>query len=177
MTYKTNPLKADTDGDGVDDGTEVAFGTDPLKAELPTVFTNLVIQAFTGGDPGEGLDLQGNFLYAFNVSSDGAAGKAGDADFTADNAPGIKVTAQNDIPNWDTPAFGDTANDQVLNKVMQGIRWSAAPARWKVELSGLVPKSTYKLQLLFYEQCCIGRGFNVVVDGGCGHCRRVHHPA
>ena len=165
LTYKTDPLKADTDGDGVDDGKEVAFGSDPLKAELPTVFTNIVIQAFSGGDPGEGLDLQGTFLYAFNVSSDGAAGKAGDADFTADNAPGIKVTAQNDIPSWDMPDFGETPNDKVLDKVMQGIRWSAAPARWKVELSGLIPGSTYKLQLLFYEQCCSGRGFNVVVDG------------
>ena len=162
LTYKTDPLKADTDGDGVDDGKEVTFGSDPLKAELPTVLTNIVVQAFTGGDPGEGLDLQGNFLYAFNVSSAGAAGKAGDADFTADNAPGIKVTAPNDIANWDTPEYGDSPADNVIEKVTQSIRYGPTV---RVDLSGLVPGSTYKLQLLFYEKCCMTRGFNLYVDG------------
>src|SRR5204862_1766211 len=124
-TYKTDPLKADTDGDGINDGTEVSLGTDPLKTELPTVLTNIVIQAFTGGDPGEGLDLQGTFKYAVNVSSAGAAGKAGDADFTADNVPGVTVIAPNNIPNWDTPAYGDTAADDVIEKVMQSIRYGS----------------------------------------------------
>jgi len=32
-TYNTDPLEKDTDGDGVDDGDEVEAGTDPLKAE------------------------------------------------------------------------------------------------------------------------------------------------
>ncbi len=164
LTYHTDPFKADTDGDGINDGNEVAWGTDPLTAEPPSQFTNIVVQSFTGGDPGEGLDLLGNFLYAFNVGSPGAAGKAGDANFTADDAPGIQVTASNNIPNWATPEFGDTTNDNVLEFVMQSIRWSAAPARWKVELSGLVPGGTYKVQLLFFEQSSPGRGFNVVVD-------------
>ena len=162
LTSKTDPLKADTDGDGVDDGKEVAFGSDPLKAELPTVFTNIVIQAFSGGDPGEGLDLQGTFLYAFNVSSAGAAGKAGDADFTSDTAPGITVTAPSDIPNWDTPEYGDSPADNVIEKVMQSIRYGPSV---KVELTGLRPGSTYKLQLLFYEQGSATRGFNVYADG------------
>ena len=162
LTYKTDPLKADTDGDGIDDGKEVSVGSDPLKTELPTQFTNIVIQAFTGGDPGEGLDLQGNFLYAFNVSSAGAAGKAGDADFTADNAPGIKVTAPNDIPAWDTPEYGDSPADNVIEKVTQSIRFGPTV---RVELTNLVAGSTYKLQLLFFEQCCGGRGFNVYGDG------------
>ncbi|PYM15158.1 MAG: hypothetical protein DME18_04965 [Verrucomicrobia bacterium] len=138
------------------------MGTDPLKTELPTVLTNIVIQAFTGGDPGEGLDLQGNFLYAFNVSSAGAAGKAGDADFTADNAPGIKVTAPFNIPSWDVPEYGDSPADNVIEKVTQSIRYGPT---MRVDLGGLVPGSTYKLQLLFYEKCCGNRGFNVYLDG------------
>ncbi len=162
LTYKTDPIKADTDGDGVNDGNEVTFGGDPLKAQLPTTLTNIVIQSFSGGDPGEGLDLQGSFLYAFNVSSAGAAGKAGDADFTADNAPGITVTAPNDIPSWDTPEYGDTTADNVIEKVTQSIRYGPTV---RVDLSGIVPGSTYKLQLLFYEQCCGTRGFNIYADG------------
>ena len=108
------------------------------------------------------MDLQGNFLYAFNVSSAGAAGQAGDAVFTADNAPGIRVTAPSNIPNWDSPEFGDTPADNVIEKVTQSIRYGPTV---KVDLSGLVPGSTYKLQLLFYEQCCGNRGFNIYVDG------------
>src|SRR5687768_7329550 len=41
------------------------------------------VTVFTGGDPGEGLDMQGNFTYAVNVGPSGAAGKVGDANFTA----------------------------------------------------------------------------------------------
>ncbi|MBE5957358.1 MAG: hypothetical protein E7254_00640 [Lachnospiraceae bacterium] len=33
LTYHTDPLKEDTDGDGVDDGTEVELGTNPLEKE------------------------------------------------------------------------------------------------------------------------------------------------
>jgi len=160
--HKTNPLKADTDGDGIDDGKELASGTDPLKFTKPTEFGKVTVGSFTGGDPGEGLDLQGKFVYAVNVSSAGAAGKAYDADFTADNAVGVKVTAANNIPAWSTPAYGDSPADLVVGKVTSSIRY--APV-WRVELANLVPGSTYKLQLLFYEQCCAGRGFNISADG------------
>jgi hypothetical protein len=160
--HRTDPLKADTDGDGVSDGVELASGSDPLKAEKPTELRNIVIQAFTGGDPGEGLDLAGRFIHAVNVSSAGAAGKAGDADFTADATSGVVVVAANNIANWSTPEYGDSPADDVIEKVTQSIRY--AP-RWRVELSNLIPGSTYKVQLLFYEQCCANRGFNVLIDG------------
>ena len=90
------------------------------------------------------------------------AGKAGDATFTSNNVPGVKVTAVNNIVNWNTPVFGDTPNDLVIAKVASSIRYGLT---WKVELSGLIPDSIYKVQLIFYEQCCAGRGFNVTVDG------------
>ncbi len=160
--YLTDPAKADTDGDGLADGVEVDRGTNPTVAEPKTVFSNIVAQMITGGDPGEGLDLQGNFLYAVNVSSAGAAGKAGDADFTADDVPGVTVTASNNLPAWDMPEYGDTAADNVIEKVTQSIRYTP---QVKVVLTGLVPGTTYKLQLLYYEQCCANRGFNVYADG------------
>ncbi|MBM3832671.1 MAG: hypothetical protein FJ403_05245 [Verrucomicrobia bacterium] len=162
LTHKTDPFKADTDGDGSSDGKEVNFGGNPIKAEAATKFSNIEIKPISGGDPGEGLDLQGNFVYAVNVSSAGVAGKAGDADFTADNAAGVTVTAPSNIPNWSNPAFGDTAADNVIEKVNQSIRYGPT---MRVELANIVPGSTYKLQLMFYEQCCANRGFNVYVDG------------
>ena len=158
----TDPTKADSDGDGQNDYTEVTFGSDPLKAQVPSVIGQVAVEAFSGGDPGEGLDLQGNFVYAFNVSSAGAAGQAGDANFTADNAPGVTVTAPNNIALWDTPEYGDSDADNVIEKVMQSIRYGSTV---KVELDGMLPGSTYKLQLMFYEQCCANRGFNIYVDG------------
>lgn len=160
--YKTDPAKADTDGDGKSDGVEIALGVDPLVADPATVVSNVNVGQFTGGDEGEGLDLQGTFLYAFNVSSAGAAGQAGDANFTADNAPGITVTAPNNIPNWDSPAYGDSPADDVIEKVNQSIRYGSSV---KVELANLTPGGKYKLQLMFFEQCCGNRGFNVYVDG------------
>jgi hypothetical protein len=155
-TYKTNATMADTDGDGLPDGMEV------LTTGAVTKVSNVLVQAFSGGDPGEGLDLAGTFRYAVNVSSAGAAGKAGDADFTADNVAGVVVTAPSNIPNWDLPEYGESAADNVIEKVTQSIRFGPT---MRVLLSNLVPGSLYRLQMLFYEQCCIGRGFNIYVDG------------
>jgi hypothetical protein len=161
-TYLTDPAKADTDGDGTPDGKEVQFGSDPLKSEKRSEVSNVVVGPFSGGDPGEGLDLQGRFAYAVNVSTAGAAGKAGDADFTAETAPGVKITAVNNIAAWSAPEYGDSPADDVIEKVTQSIRYQP---QWRVELSNLIPGSTYRLQLLFFEQCCAGRGFNIYVDG------------
>lgn len=154
--YKTDPTKPDGDGDGLPDGLEV------INSGPATGVSNVRVEAFTGGDPGEGLDLQGNFRYAVNVSSAGAAGKAGDADFTADDVPGVTVTAPNNIPNWDQPEYGDSQADNVIEKVTQSIRYGGTV---RVLLQNIVPGSQYRLQMLFYEQCCVTRGFNIYVDG------------
>ncbi|HNQ88277.1 MAG TPA: hypothetical protein PKM73_06665 [Verrucomicrobiota bacterium] len=169
-THHTDPLKRDTDSDGLADDIEVAAGTNPH--DPPAQFSQIKVEMFTGGDPGEGfdaqynptegVDLQGDFLYAVNVSSAGPAGKAYDADFTHDKVPGVTVTAANDVPAWDQPSYGDTPADNVIEKVTQSIRY--APIVY-VRLTGLVPGSTYKCQLFFYEQCCPLRGFNVYADG------------
>lgn len=124
------------------------------------------VGVFTGGDPGEGLDLQGNFTYAINIGPDGAAGKAGDATFTADNVVGVTVTAQNNIGTggWLAATLGDTPNDDVLEKVLSSIRWSGSPAVVTVELR--VEKGIeYKLQVIEGESCCPGRGFNIILNG------------
>ncbi len=124
------------------------------------------VSTFTGGDPGEGLDLQGNFTYAVNVGPSGAAGKVGDADFTADNSIGVSVTAENNIATggWLNATFGDTDNDKNIARVLASIRWAAAPNVVTVKLK-VEQGVDYKLQLLFGESCCAGRGYNVILDG------------
>lgn len=145
--------------------TDARISQNPIGANQTLLSTSVLASAeiFTGGDEGEGLDLDGTFLYAFNFGTPGAAGLARDANFTADSAPGISWSAANEIPNWHGPAYGDTVNDDVVEQVMQSIRWNTGPVQ--VNLANLVPGQTYKLQLLFAEQCCSGRGFDIRVEG------------
>ena len=123
------------------------------------------VGTFTGGDPGEGLDLQGDFAYAVNVGTNGAPGLIGNANFTADSAAGVSITpATNVIDNWSNPNYGATTNDDRLELAMRSIRWSPDPYSMTVTLANLQPGRAHKLQLLFVEQCC-DRIFDVVVDG------------
>jgi len=108
---------------------------------------------FTGGDAGEGLDFQGNFVAAVNVG--GPSGfNIGDAAFTSDTG----VVAENQIPNWLTTDFGGatpTANDSNLRTVMNSIRWSNPSDGGindvSVTIPGLTIGKTYKVQMLFAE--------------------------
>ena len=110
------------------------------------------VGSFTGGDPGEGLDLSGNFLYAINIGTGGAAGQAGDANFTEDSVAGVTVTAINEIVNWHLPEYGDSAADDVLEKVMQSIRWSPAPEVPKVTLERLVVGANSTASIISQEK-------------------------
>jgi hypothetical protein len=108
---------------------------------------------FSGGDTGEGLDLQGNFVAAVNVGGPGGF-NIGNAAFTSDTG----VTAENHIPGWQSSTFGGgapTANDTNLRSVMDSIRWSqpgnGGPEDVSVTIPGLIPGNTYKVQLLFGE--------------------------
>jgi len=127
------------------------------------------VGVFTGGDPGEGLDLQGMFQYAVNFGAPGGF-SIGAAHFTDQNAPGVTIAAENSIDNWFTPNFGSSADDLNLNRVMDSIRWSDAALpgtdQVTIELANLMAGKEYKLQLLFQEGCCGGRGFDVYVEDG-----------
>ncbi|MCC7375093.1 MAG: cadherin-like beta sandwich domain-containing protein [Verrucomicrobiales bacterium] len=155
---------------------DVTSGADPagdmtfsFTAQATVNTGSTTVGAFTGGDVGEGLDLDGKFLYAFNVGSPGAAGQARDAVFTDDQAPGITLAASYDVPAWSTPELGESVADGVIEKVLQSIRWSAAAEILQpsvdVGLVGLVVGKVYKLQLLFSESCCADRAFDVKVAG------------
>ena len=89
MTYKTDPLKKDTDGDGVNDGTEIDIGTDPLTPN--TIFpTALGSNRVARGDT-EAVDI------SVKVSSD--AKGAGTLEITkADITDNPLISAQ--IPGF-----------------------------------------------------------------------------
>ena len=168
-TIGSNPLLLDTDGDGFNDATETLNGTNPASASSVPGTTR--IERVFGFGPARGLDLSGNFLYAFNVGPVGAAGQAGDATFTADDATGITVHAPNNpIAVWNNPSFGSTGSDNALELVYQSIRWAdrnwGAPDRTlRVDLANLVVGRNYKLQLLIADAGSTGRRFDVLANG------------
>jgi hypothetical protein len=165
LVVHTDPAKADSDGDGFSDYDELRLLSDPKdKTSFPR---NPLIGVFTGGDPGEGLDLDGDFLYAIQVGSPFAAGPIRDADFTLESVEGVTVSSGNVAPNWYGGVFGDTEADAALQVVMASIRWSDAASltpTLRLNLDLLEPGTRYKLQLLFAEACCF-RGFDIFIDG------------
>ncbi len=162
------------DGTNPPVGTDDQYSTDE-EAVLTVAGDTLGATAgvFTGSDPGEGLDLQGDFVYAVNVGSGVPVGQViGDATFTADNAPGVSVSAQHQIPTWLGPNFdngdGGTSGgaEGPLEQVMRSIRWSANPNDVTVDLTlgNLAIGQAYKLQMMYAEACC-NRAFDILAEG------------
>ncbi len=158
--HGTDPLLADTDGDSFGDGTELRKGSDPLDGQsIPEAAFE--IGTFTGGDPGEGLDMEGAFTYAVNVFGPGGS-RVGDAAFTDDQIDGVTIQAVNNIIDWHAPDYGDSPNDDAPELVMQSIRWDTAPV--VIDLENLVVSQRYVFQLLFAENCC-DRSFDIGING------------
>ncbi|HTG45103.1 MAG TPA: binary toxin-like calcium binding domain-containing protein, partial [Verrucomicrobiae bacterium] len=158
---KTDPSKADTDADGVSDFDELRVMTDPLKKESVSKTTSVGV--ITGGDPGEGLDLQGKFIYAFSVGTENPAGQVGDANFTGETVDGVLIEqAPSLIENWYIANFGETSADVGIAAAIASIRHGGGGA--KITLNNLVVGAAYKLQLMFGEACC-ARGLDLQIDG------------
>ena len=155
----------DTDSDGFNDATEIMAGTNPASGAATPPTTR--IERVLGFGPARGLDLSGNFIHAANVGTNGAPGTAGAANFTADTAPGITVTAQQQIAQWSNPVFGNTPEDDVLENVFRSIRWTDTTTAQTLNatLANLVPGRNYKLQLLFGEGGTFNRRFDVTAGG------------
>ena len=145
-------------------GTNSFTGPVTLSMILPTASTT--IAPFTGGDPGEGIDLTGTFPYAINVRGP-AAGPIQGVNFTSSESggtPGLTFSAPNEILNYTNPNYGSTANDDALEIVMQSIRWNTGPVSF--DLAGLTPGNVYKVQLLFSDAYGVpSRFFNVSTEG------------
>ncbi len=112
---------------------------------------------FTGGGPGDGLDLQGDFVYALDFGrtpGGGTISYAPNVQFqpvTDAHACVVGGTSYGNMPN-----FGSSADDNLLEAIMYQciygwytypqVTGSAATA-----LTDLIPGRDYKLQLLFHE--------------------------
>jgi len=138
-----------------------------LGALVATASPSLaVVSTFNGGDPGEGLDLDGRFLYAVNARGPGGF-FIDDAFFTSDQnnaTAGYTHNAGAEILNWANPNYGATSNDNNLEVLMQSIRHGAPGQQHQVNLANLIVGREYKVQLMFTESCC-DRGFDVSVNG------------
>ena len=136
--------------------------TDPIST---------TIGVFTGGDPGEGLDLSGEFIYGISAGAEADMEvKIGDATFkgtvVGDEIPGVSLVAGNRILNWYVVNYGDSQADIDLKTATSSIRWSAAGAAIPavtVTLENLQVGVQYKFQMMFGEQCC-NRGFDILFD-------------
>ena len=68
---------------------------------------------FTGGDAGEGLDLQGDVAFAWHLGGDPVIYQAGDALFKPDSS--LTLTGADEVINeWAAADFGPSDNDQSL---------------------------------------------------------------
>ena len=144
-------------------GGDNSFAGNITATAVATVTPGTTVGLFTGGDAGEGIDLTGSFPYAVNVR--GPATSVQGVNFTQDNVPGVTVSANNEILNWQGPAYGATANDDAMELITQSIRWSSNPTTLNVDLANLTPGRQYKLQMFFYEPGNNNRGFDVSIEG------------
>ena len=127
--------------------------------------------AFSGADPGEGLDLDGVFAYAVNVG--GANTNVGGLTFTDNTTtPGFTLTADHHMPAWVTaPDYGTSAADDGLETVMHSMRWSDyTPPRSTIDIAmDVVAGTHYQLQLLFSENILNrpagSRTIDMLIDG------------
>lgn len=138
--------------------------SDPTRADSTP--SNPQASVFTGGDLGEGLDLEGDFVYAVSMATTEDPGPVRDATFTTDAIEGITITSGNSAAGWRQSYLGDSPNDYVLDLVMSSIRWSDASAAIPnivLDIGQLEPGTLYKLQLLFAEGTWL-RGFDIFVN-------------
>jgi len=107
------------------------------------------IGTFTGGDVGEGLDLDGTFLYAINFDATVPNQQVRDANFVDIGASGATGATGNLAEGHGAnPDYGATTNDDNLEAVMNGSHWGTLNT---VKLPGLTEGQDYKLQLLFND--------------------------
>ena len=147
-------------------------GASTFAGSIQVVTPVVTVGTFTGGDVGEGLDLDGNIVDA-EMAND-APGVSPtvirDAAFvTAGQDPNVSLNGLATIPNWIAPTYGANptdANNLGLDVVMNTIQHGQyQPGIISIDLHNLVPGTSYKLQLLFQEGGGSARRFNVYFNG------------
>ena len=144
-------------------------GTNTWTGDITWTSYQTAVGTFTGGDLGEGLDLEGTFPYAVNVGST-AAGPVRGRTFTSTEGagtPGFAINAPGVAAPWFAPDYGSSADDDALEAITQSIRHAnAGPGTIRLELANLTPGRRYKAQVIVDELTGYGvRGFDVWAEG------------
>lgn len=128
-------------------------------------WTSTSVDVFTGGDLGEGLDLDGTFPYAVNVGASESSSVREASFKPAASSPGYSQVVDAQSSDWVQPDYGSTAADDALETVMRSAASSASTGRPTFGMA-VEPGVRYKLQLLFGEAGDTNpwRGFDVLVD-------------
>ena len=144
----------------------IAFLAMIVFTSTPSLGLGVEISRFNGADPGEGLDLVGDFAYAVNISGFDR-GVIGDAQFLTESIDGVTIESgfRSTLPFLFEPEYGDTGADETLERFMSTFRGSKTdglPEHVTFELH-VDPGQSYKMQMMFAEYCC-DRGFNIFVE-------------
>jgi hypothetical protein len=145
-------------------------------AERSFTVNSGTLTPFTGGDAGEGLDLTGNIVHAFNLGPGADQTVQGVTFVAADrSAPpdGITTTAGNNFDYFSANGsqqgadYGSTGNDNALEEIVTEVWYDP---NFTIDLT-TVPGTQYKLQLILQEgfqnvsyQGGTARNFNISVE-------------
>jgi len=143
-------------------------------AERSFTVNSGTLTPFTGGDAGEGLDLTGNIVHAFNLGPGADQTVQGVTFVAADrSAPpdGITTTAGNNFDYFSANGsqqaadYGSTSNDNALEEIVTEVWYDT---NFTIDLT-TVPGRQYKLQLILQEgfftyQGTANRNFNISVE-------------
>jgi hypothetical protein len=152
--------------------------TVPMKKLLPAFFLAVATATvsaqttgtFTGGDPGEGLDLNGTFAYALDIGGDGVSRVVNGVTFTDDDStPGVTAIADNLNFSYQTPNYdGATTLEDNLENITRTIIWDLDGGGSFGDVSvtlAVTPGQQYQLQLIFQDDTA-NRGFDIFMEGG-----------
>ena len=129
---------------------------------------DILFTTFTGGDLGEGLDLSGNIIYAFNLGP-GPAQTVQGVEFAAASvgAPPAGIVPGAGALEFDyaiaNPGgakgadYGASADDDALEDIVNTVWYNT---NWTFELD-VVPGTQYRLQLIFQESWFPAQGASI----------------
>lgn len=141
-----------------------------LLATAAMTRADVTVGTFSGSAIGNGLDLQGSFVYALTMNSSAVGTILDDTRFTdARNTQGVTVASEVYIQDWYHSSYTGSPNDIALGSVMKSISSSFANGQpdsqvFTMTMAGLTIGQSYKAQFLFAEVCC-DRGFNFYHSG------------
>ncbi len=115
------------------------------------------------------LDLDGEFVYAINFSTDDPIRVVHGVSFTPDRLPipGATLVGPQSVTPWQAkPEFGNSSDANQLEEILRDIRWAntAGGERLRATLQ-VVARNEYKLQILISGNVVEDRRWDIRVNG------------